>query len=233
MTRHRLTLILVLFLLVTSFVAADQAGNGQKIAVAPGNSSHSADRMASPGAHDVERDGPVFMARDQTGRLWAVWSYRTGLNVDIAVSRAIGDTWTNPVLVGEANGAADLDPRLQFLPDGTGLLVWWQRPDDGSWNDRVVMAQQVGDSWTGPVQVSPSGQSANRPSVFVSASGSTAIGFVVTPEDGGPSSIQLTTVATMSSTGPNGGSNGPDPIPTVNHRHWDEDTKWWPDPLTP
>lgn len=227
MTRHRLSWLLVVLVAATlPLLAGTEAEFGSSI-VAP-------DREIGPIYHDADRDGPIYMTRDLSGGLWAVWAFHNGLNVEVAVSRAVGFTWSNPTLLGEANGAADLDPRLEFLADGTGVLVWWQRPDDGASSNRVMFSRLVGSEWTDPAQLSPEGVAASRPSIFLSESGTAAVGYVVTSL-GGPSRVEITELGTLLSTPPNdtGGSNGPDPIPTVTRRTWEDDTWWWPDPIIP
>lgn len=162
------------------------------------------DRGAAPDYHDVvSKDGPVFMANAPDGRLWAVWSYASGLETDIAISTAIGETWSLPELVGRFNELDDLDPRIAFFPDGRPLLVWWQKPEQGS--SQVVYSVHVQGRWSKPQRLAP--DSASNPNLFVLPDGKIQVGYV---DVSGSISWQL--LGQPGST--NGATNGPDPMPT-------------------
>jgi len=202
--------------LVASLVLLSAVGLPARAGLARGVESRSAGRDLLPTYHDrLQSDGPVFMAEDPAGRLWAVWSYREGGEWDIAVSRAVGRTWTAPQLLGVANGKDDLDPRLLFLDDGTGVLVWWQRgplPED-----QVVVSSfvdlRVGTTWSAPQRLSDRNEAASRPNLFV-AQGTPLVGYTSTPldpTDPGPG-VALRPIHRPR---PDGGAEGPEPWPDV------------------
>lgn len=163
----------------------------------------------APDYRDAAQDGPSFMSVDAQGRTWAVWSYRRGLEVDVAVSRAIGRTWTSPEIVGSA-GTDDLDPRIGFRADGTPVLVWWQAGAEAG-QGRVLAAVLENGRWSAPVPVAEG----VRPALFFTANGLT-LAFV--DLEGTLRSLPLepqVSRGTYTYREPPDTSNGPDPLPTV------------------
>lgn len=154
---------------------------------------------------DAALDGPSFMAVDAQGRTWAVWSYRRGAEVDIAVSRAVGRTWTAPELIGTA-GADDLDPRLTFTVDGKPVVVWWQRAADGT--GTVFAAARSSAGWSAPTAVA----TGTSPAAFTGPDGRLYVGYL-----DGAGKVKSRAMLVTGTTGFAGdsGSNGPDPLPTV------------------
>lgn len=151
-------------------------------------------------------DGPSFMAVDRTGTTWAVWSYRRGLELDIAVSRQVGSVWTTPELVGTAN-VDDLDPRIAFLPDNTPVLVWWQRDLAGGGDHVVWSALKAGAGWTAVAALDQFGGS--EPNVFMTGEDIT----VVWLDANGTLQSRVIRFRLPSNAGGTG-NNGPDPVPT-------------------
>ncbi len=173
----------------------------------------SADRVPVTDYRSAQ-DGPSFMAQSPGGQSWSVWSYRRGAELDIAVSRAIGRTWTAPELLGTA-GVDDLDPRLAFLPDGTAVLAWWQHGTASP--DRVLVSVlgPGGARWSAPTVVS-SGP-ASQPNIFVNGDGLFTIGYL--EPDGSvtmlPMVVKSVDPKTPPPPNPDTGTNGPDPIPSL------------------
>ncbi|RMG46862.1 MAG: hypothetical protein D6718_04855 [Acidobacteria bacterium] len=172
-----------------------------------------------PTYHDRSAaDGPVFMAEDANGRLWATWAYRAGGEWDIAVSRAVGRVWTAPQLLGVANGMDDLDPRLLFLPDGTGILAWWQR---GPLPEQAAVVVSYLDSRTGtvfspPERLSDDTEVASHPSLFLT-DGMPLVGYTARPADGEESRASVA-VRPLRRQRPDGGAEGPEPWPDVRFK---------------
>ncbi|MCU0231828.1 MAG: hypothetical protein MUC67_10695 [Acidobacteria bacterium] len=160
----------------------------------------------------AEGDGPVTMAIDPSGRMWAVWAYAQGGEFDVAVSVSDGRVWTYPTLLGVANGRNDVDPRIAFLPNGAPVVVWWQ---EATATHRAQVLQSVARAETfAPPTVVREG--ARQPAILSATGGSLTLGLV--DEEG--------MVQTMSSPtsvdprwrekpSPDGGTNGPDPMPAL------------------
>lgn len=186
-------------------------------------------------------DGPVAMALDAQGVRWAVWSYASGLERDIAVSRNVAGTWSAPALIGQSNGVIDGEPAIGFLPDGRAVIAWTQmRPnEDGS---SVVYSFQAGLSWSAPQAIPGLSVSASSPRliatstdlvlVFVTAEGAVETRALVAAtaadslERRGSGARSVGFGSPVSSGNnqigrPSGaperdsGSNGPDPMPTI------------------
>lgn len=151
----------------------------------------------------IDGDGATFTAVDQQGRRWAVWSYRRGKELNIAISRGVGRGWSLPELL-DLPALDDVDPRITFLNDGTPVVVWCQR--GGTPYNRIVAAYLIRGKWVGPIQISGQGE-ATSPNIFPSTEGP-IVGFMDTNN-------RLLS-SPLSNTMPVfGGSNGPDPIPTL------------------
>lgn len=162
----------------------------------------------TPDFHDrFQQDGPVYMATAPNGQMWAVWTYDSGVEQDIAISQAIGETWGLPTLIGRHNRANDLDPRIGFLEDGTPMLVWWQQSTELN-ASRVVASYLTGQTWTDAAQISPSDVDAGNPNLFTGSGADTSIGYI--NFDTG-----AITIVPALKPRPNGGADGPDPMPTI------------------
>lgn len=187
------------------------------------------------------QDGPVSMAADAAGIRWAAWSYVSGLEADIAVSRSVGETWLPSALLGAGNGLIDSEPAIAFLADGRAVVAWTQRAhaDDRT---HIVFSFLATDGWSAPARVNDAGTIARSPRLLPLDSG-LAIVFVddrgtlvsrrLAVDEADSSATQTkgrptngTTVkplpsaqdssGTMMGDGPfKSGSNGPDPMPTI------------------
>lgn len=154
----------------------------------------------------AEQDGPVFMAAAPNGELWAVWSYRRGLEIDIAISRCgAGGTWSAPELMGRPL-VDDVEARLVFLPDGTAVLAWTELRDG---KGRVVVMVLRDGAWITPAnQVERPGV---QPSLFVTGR---AVTLAWIGNDGVLQWSVLDTEQPRQALAGGGGNNGPDPIPS-------------------
>ncbi len=164
----------------------------------------------------AEQDGPVFMAVDPAGRLWAAWSYAQGGEFDVAVSVSEGRVWTFPTLLGVGNARNDVDPRIAFLADGRAVVAWWQEEAEGS-PARVLHSTGAapGDFSEPTVLRSES----SRPSIFATSETGFTLGSVLA--DGSVAIDDVSVVPPSQSirrgrerASPQGGTNGPDPMPT-------------------
>jgi hypothetical protein len=163
----------------------------------------------------AEGDGPATMAVDPAGRMWAVWAYTQGGEFDVAVSVSDGRVWTYPTLLGVANGRNDIDPRIAFLPNGTPVVVWWQEANATA-GPRVL--QSVGEAGCfGPVATVRNG--ARQPQILATSAGSLTLGML--SASGDVQTLQSPTTPIPVEPGwrekpaPDGGTNGPDPMPTL------------------
>lgn len=163
-----------------------------------------------PSAFSATLDGAVFTAYDGQGTLWAVWTYRRGLERDIAVSYMIGRTWSVPEILGTNNGLDDLDPRIGFS-HGFPVVIWWQDgPQQG--DERVVMSTRANNRWNTPVQLSDGPGS--HPQIFNSSAdenGNVGYGYIATDGTYKAGGVEVKPVDPK----PEGGSDGPDPFPTI------------------
>ena len=183
------------------------------LAMAPPAVAHAsrASRMPHSRApyYHGDQDGPLSMAQSPNGALWSVWSYRQAGGFDIAISRSVGRTWTSPVLLGGADGWDDRDPQIAFLADGTALITWWrQRPDHHS---QVMISLQREEGWTPPRPISDPDLHGRQPRLY-SEDGEISVGFITEDPRTGDAGFSLIPVTP---TRPQGGTNGPDPIPTI------------------
>lgn len=160
----------------------------------------------------AEGDGPVTMAVDPSGRMWAVWAYAQGGEFDVAVSVSDGRVWTYPTLLGVANGRNDVDPRIAFLPNGVPVVVWWQ---EATATNRAQIMQSVARAGTfAPPTVVREG--ARRPAILSSTSAGLTLGLV--DETGMVQTMSAPTPIDPrwgEKPSPDGGTNGPDPMPTL------------------
>ncbi len=155
-------------------------------------------------------DGPISMATAPDGSLWAVWSYTHGAETDIAVSKAIGNTWTAPVLLGADNGRTDLDPRIAFTRLGTPVVTWWMKSTLDV-HAMVMLSFLQHGSWSHAYPHSDPSQDARHPA-FITGNEALSLAFELTNPITGDSSISIAPVREPE---PTGGTNGPDPIPTI------------------
>jgi hypothetical protein len=218
---NRLVMLVALWLTVGGVVpaVADSASTD-------GTGSGGVKRDVGPDFHDPDVDGPVFMGTAPDGEVWSVWSYTSGSSADIAVSRWLGNNWSNPEMIGEGNNLRDLDPKVLFLRDETPAVVWWQEFDDGT-PSRVVVSYRESNEWTAPESLSPEGISARSPSVFSTPGDDPLVGYVVDDFERERSNVYLTPLRSAEPGEPagDGGTNGPDPIPTLFK--WEENAHWW------
>lgn len=123
-------------------------------------------------------DGRPDVAVDpQNGYPAAVWSYSTGLGLDLALSAWTYREETTPTsfeaLTGPVTYTAwgpteliserlqhELDPRIHIDEAGTVFVVWWE---EGAQEGVYLTARQAGAQWREPRRVVPSGR---RPSVL-------------------------------------------------------------------
>jgi hypothetical protein len=150
------------------------------------------------------------MAQSPSGTLWAVWSYRHGGELDVAVSRSIGRTWTAPQMIDGLDGWDDRDPQIAFMPDGTALVTWWQQLPDGA--SRVLVSLVSGSGMSSPRVVSDPELNARQPRLY-SEGESISVGFITEDPSTGEGGFTLMPVSPKQ---PHGGTNGPDPIPTIS-----------------
>ena len=169
----------------------------------------------------IAEDGPAFQAMDPTGRLWAVWSYDNGIEKDLAISFELGRTWVTPELVGAQNGMADLDPRIAFTKQGVPVIVWWQQGIDDPDVARVMVSYYVDGSWSAPRQVNPMGSRAHSPSAFPNPHAESGLSIGYVNDAGGVDSAPIDGQPDARPTDPNGGAEGPEPMPTFI-RHPDD-----------
>ena len=156
-----------------------------------------------------DADGPLTMAQAPDGSLWSVWSYRQAGGHDVAISRSIGRTWTSPELLGQADGWDDRDPQIAFLEDGTPLVTWWRQRQGGV--SQVMVSVRTGDGWSTPRAISDPDLHGRQPRLY-SEEGEVAVGFITEDPLTGAGGFSLIPVTP---TRPHGGTNGPDPIPTI------------------
>lgn len=163
----------------------------------------------------AEGDGPVTMAVDPAGRMWAVWAYAQGGEFDVAVSVSDGRVWTYPTLLGVANGRDDVDPRIAFLPSGSPVVVWWQAPNATA-GPRVMQSVARAGEFPAPTVVR---ENARQPAILATSTTSLTLGLV---DDSGEVQTQQSPLSPINvgpgwrdMPGPDGGTNGPDPMPTL------------------
>jgi hypothetical protein len=163
----------------------------------------------------AEGDGPVSMAVDPAGRMWAVWAYAQGGEFDVAVAVSDGRVWTFPTLLGVANGRNDVDPRIAFLPNGAPVVVWWQEATATA-APRVLQSISRAGEFAAPTIVR---ENARQPAILASSSGSLTLGLV--DEAGEVQTLESPVTPTpiggnwREKPSPDGGTNGPDPMPTL------------------
>lgn len=151
---------------------------------------------------------PSIAIHPLTGLPWAVWSFNENGDYELAFSFFDGRDWASPMLLGSApNGADDLQPRMDFTPDGRPLITWWRMSDDGSEQSVWLTSRQNG-TWTPPVRLSSSREKARRPSLLIGDS--EVIVAFETDEGVRIRSFQAGS-AMVGGFEPAGGADGPDP----------------------
>ncbi len=116
----------------------------------------------------LRADGtPSIAIHPLTGLPWAVWSFNESGDYELAVSFFDGRFWASPILLGSAgNGQSDLQPQLQFTPDGRPLITWWRMSPDGTEQSIWFTSRQNG-TWIPPVRLSSAREKASRPSMLL------------------------------------------------------------------
>ncbi|MFN7964749.1 MAG: hypothetical protein U0V87_03560 [Acidobacteriota bacterium] len=184
------------------------AAAGSTFAAAPRNSESRVGAQVPLGFSD-RWDGPISMAVDKEGVMWGVWSYRRGLETDIAVAKLVGRVWTTPMLITTPNGVADLDPRISFV-GSVPFVTWWQDgPEKG--DERVVFSILWKKAWIGPIQINAEGTPGSRPNIFSSDDDQVTVGWI--DIDGVLHGNGV--VIKPKDPQPEGGTIGPDPLPSI------------------
>lgn len=118
MLELRAALVLCLATALTGSVTAASAAKGSD-SRPPAKDSIVTDHIA-------EVDGPIITLSAPDGRTWAVWSYRSSHEFDIAISsRGEGSaTWSGPVFFGRGNGSDELDPALAVDSRGSIYIAF-------------------------------------------------------------------------------------------------------------
>ncbi len=122
--------------------------------------------------------GDAYAARLVTNgtTVTAIWFRNDGSNnrIQAAASDDAGFTWSTPVTISDAGGAA-LFPQL--VTNGTTITATWYR-NDGS-NNRIQAASSVdgGLTWSTPETISEAGGDANRPQLVSDGTTITATWF--------------------------------------------------------
>ncbi len=199
---RRISAAAVILLLVSFFAAVPAAADPDIAPLRPTG--------LTPDYHG-EEDGPVYMATDPEGNLWAVWSYRNGIESDIAVTRNVGRTWLPPVLLGAGNGRNDLDPRIAFDVLGRAVVTWWQEGTEDAL-PRVLLSRLEDGVWKGPWVWSPEGVPAHHPNIFPGDDGQLHVAYI---DDGNVIHANGVDIKPIDRPDPDGGTNGPDPIPSL------------------
>ena len=106
-------------------------------------------------------DGPVAMATDAGGARWSAWSYRRGLETDIAVARQVGTVWSEARLLDAGNGLLDDQPAIAFLDDGRPVVAWRQKAGEDP--GRIVYSVLIAGRWSDPQPVTPETIDASDP----------------------------------------------------------------------
>ncbi|TDI31669.1 MAG: hypothetical protein E2P00_04600 [Acidobacteria bacterium] len=116
----------------------------------------------------LRADGtPSIAVHPLTGLPWAVWSFNEDGDYELAVSFFDGRFWSSPILLGNSgNGEADLQPQLQFTPDGRPLIAWWRMSPDGTEQSIWFTSRQNG-TWIQPVRLSSTREKARRPTLLL------------------------------------------------------------------
>jgi hypothetical protein len=106
---------------------------------------------------------------DSTGLATAVWRRYDGSKYIIQSSTSqSGGTWSTPVDLS-ASGQSAEDPQVSVDSTGLAIAVWNRY--DGSKNRIQSSTSQSGGTWSAPVDLSASGQSAYYPQVSVDSTG--------------------------------------------------------------
>ncbi len=172
-------------------------------------SESSAQRILLNESGALRADGvPSLAVHPLTGLPWAVWSFNENGDYELAVSYFDGYDWSSPILLGSApNGADDLQPQMQFSPDGRPLITWWRMSPDGSSQSVWFTTRQSG-TWMPPVQLSSAREKARRPSLLLDDDAL----IVAYETDHGVRIRRFPAEAPMvGGFSPSGGADGPDP----------------------
>jgi hypothetical protein len=110
---------------------------------------------------------PVSIESAVENKTVTAWSYRSGRETDLAV--AILDasgTWSEPVLLGRADGLDQVQPSLAIDLAGNVYLAMTTLPSREIW---LSVLPAGGAAWTAPVAVTVAGERASSPTVRVVA----------------------------------------------------------------
>jgi hypothetical protein len=128
---------------------------------------------------------------DSTGLAIAVWNRSDGSkNLIQSSTSQSGGTWSTPVDLSTSGQSAN-SPQVSVDSTGLAIAVW--NRSDGSKNIIQSSTSQSGGTWSTPVDLSTSGQSAYDPQVSVDSTGlATAVWFRF--DASGNSIIQSSTI---------------------------------------
>jgi hypothetical protein len=109
---------------------------------------------------------PVTIESAVENKTVAAWTYRSGLETDLAVAVLdASGTWSEPVYFGRADGLDQVQPSLAVDSSGTVYLAMTTLPSREIW----LAVLPAGGAWTTPVAVTVAGEPASRPTVRVVA----------------------------------------------------------------
>jgi hypothetical protein len=226
--------LLALALMAVSLPAAASAGR-----IAPPASGE------LPSRELVRGDGDGAMAVNAAGERWSAWTYRRGLETDIAVSVRVGRVWAPAALLTTPDGLADTGADIAFLPDGRLVVAWLKSVAEGQ-PGVVMISVGENDRFSTPRPVSGMDERVRAPS-FLDAGERLLLAWV--SDEGLPLASALEVNPTLSvrvrdskdqrdsvvaslrgepststsaekvddggGSSGHGGSNGPDPIPVI------------------
>jgi hypothetical protein len=112
------------------------------------------------------RDGaPVQVTQPLTGRTFAIWSYRSGAEYDLAIAvREVDGRWNAPAFLGAADRLDQTTPAIETDPWGNLYLAYAVRET----GQILLTALPLGhDGWTEPVSVTRGGERGLSPSLAI------------------------------------------------------------------
>ena len=89
----------------------------------------------------------------------AAWSYRQGGDFTLAIAQRDENGWSEPILIGDSDGVAQLDPSIAVDSRGTTYLAYAE--SNGS--IRIVWRRAGTESWSSPQALIPNGSRAAAP----------------------------------------------------------------------
>lgn len=125
------------------------------------------------------------------GTITAIWQHWDGshLRIQSASSTNNGADWSTPVMVSEAGNSAR---QQQLVTNGTTITAIWTREDGINHIIQSAVSSNGGITFTAPVNVSGTGQSAGNPQL---ATAGTRVVAVWSRSDGSTERIQASTLA--------------------------------------